>query len=760
MARSLKAVIWLLAGGSVGFPNYGCHNSSPLAAVIADSGSTESIAIARWLGLYRYPQISYFASSTLLSDRLQFPSFFRTIPSDDFQARSIARLVVHFGWTWVGLLSTENDYGQLGSQILKEELSKSGICIAFHETIPLIAQNTQIGRVVDKVMKSTANVILVFSSDPYLWPVIERLYRLNASRKIWVASEGWSTASIVSAEDISTILRGTVGFAIQKGEMPGFREFLFRLQPSVFPNDPFIKRFWEYTFACQWPSLEINSTILYQVPQSLCTGHEDLKKFSDPYFGGPDLRISYAVYNAVYAVAHALKAMKSCAPGYGPFINDTCTDIQKVRPWEVLHYIKSVRFNNKDGEEMFFDHQGNPPDRYDIINWQGHSDGAIKYVKIGSIMSAVSKGHDMYVNDSAIQWGMPTAEVPQSVCSESCAPGYRKAAQDGRPACCFDCIRCSEGEISNETGSSKCWPCPEDQWSNEGRNTCIPKNIEFLLYLELLGIMLSSVAIGYSFKTIAILVIFIKYANTPVVKANNRELTYLVLGALLLSFLCSFLFIGQPQTITCLLRQPAFGIIFALCISCVLAKTIMVIIAFKATKPGCNMRRWLGPHVPVVTVLGSTLLQVLICITWLLLCPPFSEKNMKMKTETIIFQCNECSETALWCMIGYLGLLACVSFLVAFLARTLPDCFNEAKWITFSMIVFLSVWLSFIPGYISTQGKYVVAVEVFAIISSSAGLLSCIFFPKCYIILLRPDLNTRRHLLGKGTSRNKKIKNV
>ncbi|XP_069465135.1 extracellular calcium-sensing receptor-like [Ambystoma mexicanum] len=335
LARSNKAITWLLAGGGAEFPNYGYQGKSPLASVIADSGSTESIAIARWLGLYRYPQISYFASSTLLSDKLQFPSFFRMIPSDDFQARGLAQLVFHFGWTWVGILSTENDYGQQGSQILKEELSKFEICIAFHETIPLIAQDSKINQIVEKVTTSTAKVILVFSSDPYIWPVMEKLYKLNATRKVWVASEGWSTAAIVSNIDIAKVMSGTIGFAIQKGEMPGFREFLLRIHPSSFPNDTFLKSFWEYAFRCQWSSGEPNATRQDQVVKNLCTSQEDLGTFSNTSISEPDFRIGYAVYNAVYAVAHALRNMQSCVPGCGPFINNTCADVLNFRPWEV-----------------------------------------------------------------------------------------------------------------------------------------------------------------------------------------------------------------------------------------------------------------------------------------------------------------------------------------------------------------------------------------------------------------------------------------
>ncbi|XP_068127550.1 vomeronasal type-2 receptor 26-like [Hyperolius riggenbachi] len=338
-------------------------------------------------------------------------------------------------------------------------------------------------------------------------------------------------------------------------------------------------------------------------------------------------------------------------------------------------------------------------------------------------------------------------KIPTSACSEDCPKGYRRSLRKGLHPCCFDCIQCSDGEISNETDKASCVKCPEDQWPND-ENQCALKPVEFLSYqTDRISIVIAIVTALFFVKTSIILTMFILYRDTPVIKANNQNLSFLLLVSIMLSFLCVFFFIGRPVQATCMARHTLYGTLFSVAISSILAKTVMVYAAFKATKPGSSWRKVIGVKITNCVVLNCSFIQVLISVIWLSSSPPFPENNIDSYPGKMVIQCNEGSMLALYILLGYLGLLASVTFVAGFLARNLPDSFNEAKYITFGMLVFCSVWITFIPAYMSATGKSAVLVEIFAILSSSVGILGLIFLPKCYILIMRPDLNVKDILL-------------
>ncbi|XP_043942659.1 extracellular calcium-sensing receptor-like [Protopterus annectens] len=696
-------------------------------------------------------KISYRSTVSLLSDKQQFPSFVRTLSSLTAQVIGITQLMKHFDWTWVGILASDNDQGIEPSQDLLQELTKRGSCVAFLEILPAYNSESKLHQIVEKIRSSSAKVIIVCSTQLYLIPLMEEVTVQNISNKIWIAPFTWINSLVFYIKDYWKTLNGTLGFTMYNPEITEFQDFVNNLIPST-SDDIFLILFWETIFHCKWmPKHNTSISLLDELGNKItfCAGTESLKKLQTLVYESYSFQEAISAYNAVYAAVHALNRLLSCDSKDVISKNKSCAGVASLQPWQLLNFIKVVHFVNAAGQEVYFDANGDMPNQFDIQNFQFFLNGTSRIVKVGIFKSWAPNDQEIQIDKRSILWTGGATEVPRAVCSESCSPGYRKSTLKGQPVCCFDCIPCSEGEISNHSDSNDCIRCADDQWPANGQEKCIPKTIELLSYKEPLGVSLSAICIICSIITASVLCIFVKFKDTPIIKANNRSLSYLLLFALILCFLCSLIFIGYPKRETCLFRQAAFGVIFSFSVSCILAKTVTVIIAFNFTKPSSCMRKWMGTKIPICMIIFCSLIQVSICATWLSTAPPFPNANIVIKPGIIILECQEGSSTAFGFMLGYMGFLSLLCFAIAFLARKLPDTFNEAQLITFSMIVFVSVWAAFIPAYLSTQGKYMVAVEVFAILASASGMLCSIFVPKCYIILLKPEKNTRKVISGK-----------
>ncbi|NXW92253.1 CASR protein, partial [Alopecoenas beccarii] len=764
VSKALEATLSFVAQNKIDslnldeFCNCSEHIPSTIA-VVGATGSGISTAVANLLGLFYIPQVSYASSSRLLSNKNQFKSFLRTIPNDEHQATAMADIIEYFRWNWVGTIAADDDYGRPGIEKFREEAEERDICIDFSELISQYSDEEEIQQVVEVIQNSTARVIVVFSSGPDLEPLIKEIVRRNITGKIWLASEAWASSSLIAMPEFFRVIGSTIGFALKAGQIPGFREFLQKVHPKKSNNNGFAKEFWEETFNCYLPDGSKsspastsfhkghedglgagNGTAAFRPP---CTGDENITSVETPYMDYTHLRISYNVYLAVYSIAHALQDIYTCTPGKGLFTNGSCADIKKVEAWQVLKHLRHLNFTNNMGEQVDFDEFGDLVGNYSIINWHlSPEDGSVVFEEVGHYNVYAKKGERLFINENKILWSGFSKEVPFSNCSRDCLPGTRKGIIEGEPTCCFECVDCPDGEYSDETDASACDKCPEDYWSNENHTSCIPKQIEFLSWTEPFGIALTLFAVLGIFLTSFVLGVFTKFRNTPIVKATNRELSYLLLFSLLCCFSSSLFFIGEPQNWTCRLRQPAFGISFVLCISCILVKTNRVLLVFEAKIPTSLHRKWWGLNLQFLLVFLCTFVQIVICVIWLYTAPPSSYRNHELEDEIIFITCHEGSLMALGFLIGYTCLLAAICFFFAFKSRKLPENFNEAKFITFSMLIFFIVWISFIPAYASTYGKFVSAVEVIAILAASFGLLACIFFNKVYIILFKPSRNT------------------
>ncbi|XP_043072823.1 extracellular calcium-sensing receptor-like [Puntigrus tetrazona] len=749
---AFRAAISLVSGTEESFSNLNCTGPPPVIGIVGDPSSTPSIAISSVLGLFRVPIVSHYATCSCLSDRKKYPSFFRTIPSDAFQVRAMVQILRHFGWTWVGLIYSDDDYGIYAAQLFQQEMQLFGYCIAFSEILPDDNNHRDLQFIAGVIQASTARVVVVFSTSSFLIPLMEEVVLQNITGRQWIASEAWTTVPVYHTPRFLPTLGGTMGIAIRRGEIKGLHEFLLRLHPSNDQKNNIVRIFWEKMFRCSFEKGGI--VIDGEEVKKVCTGQEDLSITESPYTDVSGLRAPYNVYKAVYALAHALHDLMQCEEGRGPFSGNSCADKTNLKPWQLVHYLQKVNFTTGFGDYVSFDKNGDALPIYDVLNWQPSSNGSIRIQAVGVVNEGAKTEMVLRLDEDAIYWNFKTKKPPRSVCSENCPPGTRQARKKGLPVCCFDCLPCRDGEISNTTNAIDCTICPDEFWSNSDKDQCVPKEVEFLSYEDPLGISLTTASLLGTCICVLVMIIFALHRNTPIVRANNSELSFLLLLSLKLCFLCVLLFIGRPQLWTCQLRHAVFGISFVLCISSILVKTMVVIAVFKSSRPeGKGAMKWFGAVQQRCTVLVLTALQVVICAVWLSTASPTPHKNSQYTRSKIVYECAIGSVAGFSLLLGYIGLLAAVSFLLAFLARNLPDNFNEAKFITFSMIIFCAVWIAFVPAYVSSPGKYSVAVEIFAILASSFGLLAAIFSPKCYIILLHPERNTKNAIMGRETQK-------
>ncbi|XP_015281609.1 PREDICTED: vomeronasal type-2 receptor 26-like [Gekko japonicus] len=755
--ETYRATIQLLSTKNKFIPNYKCDFQNNLIAVVGGAEAKTSLCIATVLSIYKIPQLAY-GSTSLTNEAFSGLSIYRMVPNEAQQYKGILQLILHFRWTWTGLIVVDDERGERFQQALLPLFFQNGICLAF---IAKFLQVTTINyyftmmqnglEKFDVVMESKANAVILYGDSESIsymrWSIQFSGTVFSAKKlkgKVYVTTIQMDFVSYYYQRNWDKqILHGAISFSVHTNQPPGFQQFLQSRKPHWTEGDGFIRNFWEQAFLCHF-----SDSLLGKEFDKNCSGEEKLESLPADIFDMSMTGPSYSIYNAVYAFAHSLHALHSSCYGHRRMVVTKKCDFFSKPSWQLHHFLKSVSFNNSAGEKISFDTSGEVATGYDIMNWLAFPNNSFLKMKIGEVHPEAPADQMLTINEERITWNSWFNKTqPLSVCSESCHPGSRKKKKEGEPFCCYDCTPCPEGKISDQKDLDECAECRKDHYPNRGQNQCIPKGVTFLSHEEPLGITLVTVVLSFSFIALLVLGVFMKHHSTPIVKANNRNLTYSLLICLLLCFLCALLFIGQPQLVSCLLQQTTFGMVFSVAISCVLAKTVMVVLAFLSIQPGSSLRKWVGKRVGNSIVISCSLFQAALCFAWLVTSPPFLDVDMNSETEAVVLECNVGSVTMFYCVLGYMGFLAIVSFVVAFLARKLPDSFNEAKFITFSLLVFCSVWMSFVPTYLSTKGKTMVAMEIFSILASSAGLLGCIFAPKCYIILLRPELNNREHLI-------------
>ncbi|XP_017933325.2 G-protein coupled receptor family C group 6 member A isoform X3 [Manacus vitellinus] len=451
---------------------------------------------------------------------------------------------------------------------------------------------------------------------------------------------------------------------------------------------------------------------------------------------------SFGVQAMVNNVCIAFKEMLPAYLSDSTFHTKVDHAIEKiVKEKRLLEELKKVVFIDDD-KEVKFDSNGDMSTSYDVLLWK-EIDGRMEITTVAEYDA--EKGDFIFEDEEKKKDFLDLKKV-QSTCSQHCRPGQVKKVTESPHTCCYECVYCPENHYSNQTDMDYCYRCNnKTYWAPINSTTCYKKTIYFLTWTDWFAVFLLLLSAFGVVLVLSICVIFTKNLNTPVVKASGGlTVCYIILFSHFLIFLSTIFFIDVPTEFKCKTRQALFGISFTLCISCILMKSLKILLAFSFDPKLQNFLKCM--YKPIPTVATCTGIQVIICTFWLIFRTPFVTQNFSIP-RVIILECNEGSIVAFGIMLGYIAALAFICFIFAFKGRKLPENYNEAKFITFGMLIYFIAWIVFIPVYATTFGKYLPAVEIIVVLISNYGILCCTFLPKCYIIIYKQETNTKSAFL-------------
>ncbi|KAG2463182.1 CASR protein, partial [Polypterus senegalus] len=281
-------------------------------------------------------------------NRKEFPSFFRTIPSDYYQSRALAQLVKHFGWTWIGAIRSDNDYGNYGMATFIEAVQELGVCIEYSEAIYRTYPRERFRTTADMMRRSTSKVVVAFASFIDLEFLIKELLLQNITNVQWVGSEDWISNEKLATKENYKVLAGAIGVAISNAQISGLSEFLQNVVPHDTPGNTGLHEFWESIFSCTFVTHERNAT------SHPCNGSEHLSTVKNQYTDVSELRIANNVYKATYAIAHSLHDFFNCPFSQDIVSIESCSDKINIKPWQVSYFATCACLSNKNEYPTFF----------------------------------------------------------------------------------------------------------------------------------------------------------------------------------------------------------------------------------------------------------------------------------------------------------------------------------------------------------------------------------------------------------------------
>uniref|UniRef100_A0A8D3CLI2 Metabotropic glutamate receptor 1 n=1 Tax=Scophthalmus maximus TaxID=52904 RepID=A0A8D3CLI2_SCOMX len=691
----------------------------PIVGLIGPGSSSVAIQVQNLLQLFNIPQIAYSATSMDLSDKSLFKYFMRVVPSDMQQARAMVDIVKRYSWSYVSAIHTEGNYGESGMEAFKDMAAKEGICIAHSDKIYSNAGERSFDKLLQKLRGHLpkARVVACFCEGMTVRGILMAMRRQGlVGEFVLVGSDGWADRSDVT-DGYQREANGGITIKLKSAYVTWFDDYYLNLKPDANLRNPWFPEFWQHRFQCRLRGHPQESAAYNR------TWRESLR-----HQYAQDTKMGFVI-NAIYSMAHGLHSMQQAlCPGF----KGLCESMRPIDGRKLLDFLMKTNFTGVSGETIHFDQSGDSPGRYEIMNFKRTGEDEYAYIHVGSWDQGGLK-----MNDEEI-WSN-NSDIIQSVCSEPCQKAQIKVIRKGEVSCCWTCTPCKENEFVFDEYT--CRACVLGFWPTDDLTGCEPIPVQYVRWGDpepIAAVVFSCLGL---MATLFVTSVFIKFWDTPVVKSSSRELCYIILAGICLGYLCTFSLIAKPHIIYCYLQRLGIGLSPAMSYSALVTKTnrIARILAGSKKKICTKKPRFMSACAQLVIAFLLILLQLGIIVALLIIEPP-----------QVIYDYPSISEVHLICNLttlgvvaplGYNGLLILSCTFYAFKTRNVPANFNEAKYIAFTMYTTCIIWLAFVPIYFGSN--YKIITMCFSVSLSATVALCCMFVPKVYIMLAKPEKNVR-----------------
>ncbi|XP_013928818.1 PREDICTED: metabotropic glutamate receptor 5 [Thamnophis sirtalis] len=606
-------------------------------------------------------------------------------------------------------------------EAFKDMSGKEGICIAHSYKIYSNAGEQSFDKLLEKLRSHLpkARVVACFCEGMTVRGLLMAMRRLGlASEFLLLGSDGWADRYDVT-DGYQREAAGGITIKLQSPGVKWFDDYYLKLQPETNQRNPWFQEFWQHRFQCRLKgSPQENPKFNKTCISNLTLGTQHVQ----------DSKMGFVI-NAIYSMAYGLHNMQTTlCPGYAGL----CDAMKPIDGRKLLDSLMKSNFTGVSGDMISFDENGDSPGRYEIMNFKKMKKDQYDYIIVGSW----DNGELKMVDDDI--WSKKSSVI-RSVCSEPCEKGEIKVIRKGEVSCCWTCTPCKENEFVFDEYT--CRACELGSWPNYDLTGCDLIPVEYLRWGDPEPIAAVVFACLGLMATLFVTAVFIMYRDTPVVKSSSRELCYIILAGIFLGYLCTFCLIAKPQQIYCYLQRIGIGLSPAMSYSALVTKTnrIARILAGSKKKICTKKPRFMSACAQLVIAFILICVQLGIIVALFIMEPPDIKHHYPSIREVYLI----CNTTNLGVVtpLGYNGLLILSCTFYAFKTRNVPANFNEAKYIAFTMYTTCIIWLAFVPIYFGSN--YKIITMCFSVSLSATVALGCMFVPKVYIILAKPERNVR-----------------